>query len=102
MTFDATVFWSSFKAAGMLTEVTLRPTQGGAVTFDAGFKRPDQVVLDGMVHSTDYTIEYQRADVDIKRGTLIEIDGEAYKVRQTPNTKGDGTFSVAILEKVVP
>jgi hypothetical protein len=102
MTFDSSVFWPVFAAAGMLVDAAYQPPVGPLIIFKAGFNRPDQVVLDGMVHSTDYTIEYQRADVELKRGALIEIEGEAYKVRQTPNAKGDGTFSVATLEKVAP
>lgn len=86
----------------MLVPVAYQPPAGQAVVFDASFTRPDQVVLDGMVHSTDYTIEYQRADVDLKRDFVIGIAGVAYKVRQTPSAKGDGTFAVAILEKVTP
>jgi hypothetical protein len=102
MTFDSSLFWPVFKATGMLTEVAYQPPAGALVIFDAGYSRPDQVVLDGMVHSTDHTIEYQRADVDLKRDELVDIGGISFRVRQTPLTRGDGTFSVAILEEVVP
>jgi hypothetical protein len=102
MTFDSSVFWPVFKDAGMLAVVTYQPPVGALVSFDAGFNRPDQVVLDGMVHSTDFSIEYQRADVELKRGFLIVIDGMTYKVRQSPLVKGDGTFAIAILEEVTP
>lgn len=68
--------------------------------FDVEFRRPDQVVLDGMVHSTDYSIEYQGTDAQLKRGQVLRIDGVEYKVRQTPTAKGDGTFVIALLEKV--
>ncbi len=86
----------------MLTTATYHPPAGEPIDFDTGFSRPDQVVLDGMVHSTDYTIEYQRADIELKRDYVLDIESVAYRVRQTPMTKGDGTFAVAILEKVVP
>ncbi|NML62265.1 hypothetical protein HHL21_14505 [Massilia sp. RP-1-19] len=100
MSFSAAVFWPAFKQAGMLDEAVYQSDTGPAIEFDVSFSRPDQVVLDGMVHNTDYSIEYQRGDIDLKRGYVVRIDGEDYKVRQTPVAKGDGTFVVASLEKV--
>ncbi len=104
MSFGADVFWPAFKLAGMLDEATYQPLGGGpAVPFDVSFSRPDQVVLDGMVHSTDYSIEYQSADIVLKRGNAVQIAGEGeFTVRQTPMAKGDGTFVIAPLEKVGP
>lgn len=100
MSFDSSVFWPAFKLAGMLDEAVYQPADRPAVPFDVSFTRPDQVVLDGMVHSTDYSIEYQGADIELKRGYVLQILGGTYKVRQTPAAKGDGTFYVASLEKV--
>jgi hypothetical protein len=102
MSFGADVFWPAFKQAGMLDEAVYQPAVGPAVPFDVGFNRPDQVVLDGMVHTTDYSIEYQRADIELQRGYMLQIAGSSYKVRQTPSAKGDGTFYVAALEEVKP
>jgi hypothetical protein len=102
MGFDASVFWPAFKSAGMVDVAVHQPPNGVAVAFDVGFKRPDQVVLDGMVHSTDYSIEYQAADVVLQRGDVVRIDGVDYKVRLKPEAKGDGTFYVASLEVVKP
>ena len=86
----------------MLNTAVYQPPHGVAVAFDVGFSRPDEVVLDGMVHTTDYSIEYQIADIDLQRGNVLRIDGVDYKVRQTPKAKGDGTFCVAALERIVP
>lgn len=102
MSFAADVFWPAFKDAGMLDAAVCQPPNGVAVAFDVGFSRPDQVILDGMVHSTDYSIEYQGTDIELKRGYVLQILGDSYKVRQTPAAKGDGTFYVALLEKVQP
>jgi hypothetical protein len=102
MVFDASVFWPAFKDAGMLNVAVYQPLNGVAVSFDVGFSRPDQVVLDGMVHTTDYSIEYQAADIELQRGYVLRIDGVDYKVRQTPAAKGNGTFYVAELEVVKP
>lgn len=102
MSFDSSVFWPAFKQAGMLDEAVHQPVGGPAVAFDVSFARPDQVVLDGMVHSTDYSIEYQGADIGLQRGYVLQLAGGTYKVRQTPTAKGDGTFYVAALEKVAP
>lgn len=86
----------------MLDAAIFRPAGGGEVPFDVGFKRPDQIALDGVVHTTDYSIEYQSADVTLQRSDVIEILGAQYSVRQTPQAKGDGTFMTALLEKVIP
>jgi hypothetical protein len=103
MAFNAAVFWPALKRAGMLGEATHQPADGPVISFDVGFARPDQVVLDGVVHSTDYSIEYQSADIELKRGNAVQIAGEGqFTVRQTPMAKGDGTFVVASLEKVGP
>jgi hypothetical protein len=102
MTWDTSVFWGAFKAAGMLVEATFQPSAGPAITFDAGFTRPDTIVLDGVVHSTDYSIEYQSGDVQLVRDNVIAIDAVQYRIRQSPTAKGDGTFMVALLEKVQP
>lgn len=100
MDFDPSVFFGAFKQAGMLVSASYQPSVGPLIEFDVGFTRPDQIVLDGVVHSTDYTIEYQRADVTLKRDYLVTVDGGHYKVRQTPVAKGDGTFMRALLETV--
>jgi hypothetical protein len=102
MSFGADVFWPAFKQAGMLDVAVYQPPNGVAVPFDVGFSRPDQVVLDGMVHTTDYSIEYQAADIELQRGYVLRIDGVDYKVRQKPQAKDDGTFYVASLEEVKP
>lgn len=102
MGFDASVFWPAFQQAGMLDTAVYQPPHGVAVAFDVGFSRPDEVVLDGMVHTTDYSIEYQAADIELQRGNVLRIDGVDYKVRQTPKGKGDGTFYVALLERLTP
>jgi hypothetical protein len=101
MTFDASIFWSAFSVVGLLTNAEYRPAGGPVVPFKVGFKRPDQIVLDGIVHSTDYSIEYQSADIALKRDDVVEILGAQYRVRQSPMAQGDGTFMLAQLEKVM-
>lgn len=86
----------------MLDVATYQPPIGPALDFDVGFKRPDQVVLDGMVHTTDYSIEYLASAVELKRSFIIAVAGVQYKVRQTPMANGDGEFVTALLEKVTP
>lgn len=86
----------------MLDEASYQPPVGDLVVFSGGFKRPDQVVLDGMVHTTDYSIEYLASAVELKRNFIITVAGGQYKVRQTPMANGDGEFVTALLEKVTP
>jgi hypothetical protein len=93
-------FFSAFSDAGMLDAATYLPEAGPAVPFNVGFNRPDEVILDGVAMSTQYSIEYQAAAVVLKRNSLVQIKGVIYKVLQPPSAKGDGRFMVAFLEKV--
>lgn len=86
----------------MLDEASYQPPVGDLVVFSVGFKRPGQVVLEGMVHMTDYSIEYMAAAVELKRGFIITVDKVQYKVRQTPLANGDGEFVTALLDEVTP
>lgn len=100
MTFDSSIFWGAFKDAGMLVAATYQPAVGDLVEFDVGFNRPDQVVLDGVAHSTQASIEYQAVDIELRRGAVVKVDGVDYKVSQPPMAKDDGTFMLAYVEKV--
>lgn len=100
MTFGSSVFWEAFKAAGMLVEAELLPATVPPTIFDVGFQRPDEIVLDGVAHTTNYSIEYQTVDVELKRGSTVKIDGATYRVSQSPQAKGDGGFVRTFLEKV--
>ena len=102
MSFGEGVFWPAFKGAGMLEVVELLPESGDSVTFDAGFERPDQIVLDGVAHTTGYQIEYQATDVTLQRGNRVRIAGQAYKVTEPPRATGGGEFFIAYLDKVGP
>lgn len=102
MGWDPSIFFAAFERAGMLSKAVLMPPSGVALAFDVDYRQPDQVVLEGMVHSTDYSIEYQAADVDLKRDDLLQVAGQSFRVRQTPLAKGNGFFMIALLEKVTP
>lgn len=84
----------------MLVEAELLPATVPPTMFDVGFKRPDEIVLDGVAHVTQYSIEYQSGDVELKRASNVRIDGVTYKVSQPPQANGDGGFMRAFLEKV--
>ena len=86
----------------MLSRAVFAPPVGQVVEFHVDYRQPDQVVLDGMVHNTDYSIEYQAGDVTLKRDDLLQVDDVPFKVRQTPTAKGNGFFMIALLEKVAP
>ena len=102
MGWDTSRFFPAFKRAGMLDEAVFQPSVGDAIEFDVEFRRPDQIVLDGAVHSTDYSIEYLSTAVELMRGHIVTINSVAYKVRQEPLAKGNGSFTIALLETVDP
>ena len=80
--------------AGLLTAVKV-----GAVTVQAGFRAPDDPVLDGLALSRDYQIEYPSAALTLSSGDAVEIAGQSYRVREARQIR-DGAESVATLSKV--
>ena len=79
---------------GLLTAVKV-----GAVTVLAGFRAPDDPVLDGLALSRDYQIEYPSAALTLSSGDAVEIAGQSYRVRDVRQVR-DGSESVASLSKV--
>ena len=56
----------------------------GAVSALGIFDMPGQVISDGMVLTTDYTLTARTADFGgLKYGDTITVAGAAYQVRQT-------------------
>lgn len=84
----------------MLDEAIYLPAGGPGVTFDVGFSRPDQVVLDGAAHTTSYSIEYQASDVTLTRSSIVKVLGGTYEVSEPPRARGSGNFFIAYLEKI--
>ena len=83
---------------GLLTAVKVG-TGAGAVTVQAGFRAPDDPVLDGLALSRDYQIEYPSAALTLSSGDAVEIAGQSYRVRDVRQVR-DGSESVASLSKV--
>jgi hypothetical protein len=100
MAFGADQFWQAFKDAGMLFAASHQPDVGDFIEFDVGYQRPDQIVLDGVAHSTEHRIEYRSADVTLRRNSVVLVGGAQLKVMQPPQAKGDGTFMIAYLQEV--
>ena len=67
--------------------------------FMARFDRPQEYVLDGQAHTTDYTIEFTTSEVPaLEYESLVRIDGVLYRVNNQPLAQGDGYWTVATLE----
>lgn len=78
----------------LLTSVTV-----GTITIQCAFRAPDEVVLDGLALSRDYHIEYPTAWLTLTIGDVVNIAGEAYKVREVRQLR-DGSESRATLSKL--
>lgn len=64
----------------------------GAVTAKGILDMPSQMVADGMVLTTDYTITAQASDFgNLTRGSSITVDSVAYTVREVM-LMDDGKF----------
>jgi len=102
MTWDNSLFDEAFDQAGIRDEVTLITGEAPYPTFMAKFDMPQQVVLDGEVHTTDYVIEFTSADVDgLEYHSLVMINNVRYRVRDEPMIVGDGHWTRTALEKWV-
>jgi len=89
---DASIYLGDFDS------VVVVNSQTGTGILDA----PGQVVIDGMVMTTDYAITVPSELVSgVTYGTPLTVDGIAYSVKEnTPQQ--DGLFSVVTLSKLSP
>jgi hypothetical protein len=99
--FDPARFFAAFKPHRLVTPAVAK-AGGKRVEFDVYFKRPDVLVLADDVHSTDFRIEYETRSVTLNVGDRIEANCKHYRVRQPPMAQGDGFFTQALLEEVLP
>jgi hypothetical protein len=104
VTWDETRFFPAFKRAGMLMVAhVLYAGESVAVDADVDFSKPDSFAIPG-VQSTDYMMEYQRADLPrLTEGDQVEIGSALYRVRQAVWTDGEqatGFFHKALLTKI--
>lgn len=77
----------------------LTPVTVGTATIQCAFRAPDEVVLDGLALSRDYHIEYPTVWLTLTIGNVVNIAGEAYKVREVRQLR-DGSESSATLSKL--
>lgn len=71
----------------------------GAVTAKAILDMPSEIIADGMVLSTDYTLTAEAADFgNLLRGASITVDSVAYTVRET-RLISDGKLVEIALQK---
>jgi hypothetical protein len=71
----------------------------GAVTANGILDMPSQILSDGMVLSTDYTLTARASNFgSLIRGNSITVDGVAYTVRETMLID-DGKFVQIALQK---
>lgn len=80
--------------SGMFTAVTV-----GLATVKCAFRAPDETVLDGLVLSRDYQIEYPTAWLQLAIGDVVLIGGDNYRVREVRQVR-DGSESVASLSRL--
>jgi hypothetical protein len=72
----------------------------GAITGVGLFDMPTQVIADGMVLTSDYTLTAKTSDFGgVSYGDAITVDGTAYQVREVRRLD-DGKFCEIGLSKV--
>lgn len=72
----------------------------GSVTALGILDMPGQVLADGMVITTDYTLTTRTIDFgNLVYGNTMTVDGEAYEVREVRNLD-DGKFCEIALQKL--
>jgi hypothetical protein len=91
---NVTDLYDAAARCGLLTAVKV-----GAITVQASFRTPDEPVLDGMLLSRDYQIEYPSGRLTLASGDTVEIATHTYRVREVRQIR-DGTESVATLSRL--
>jgi len=72
----------------------------GAITGVGLFDMPTQIIADGMVLTSDYTLTAKTSDFGgVSYGDAITVDGTAYQVREVRRLD-DGKFCEIGLSKV--
>lgn len=104
---DNSVFDRAFDAVGIRQRVKRLDSGQAGGEFLARFDRPQVIVLDGMVHTTEYVIEFTTKDLveALRYGDKLEIEVEPgiwkrFEVNQTPIAQGDGYWTRAELQEV--
>lgn len=100
--FDASILFKAFKSTGMLVQAT-RLAYPGAKPIDAGFVRPDALILGDAVQTSAVELEYVTDSVvpPLAHAEALQIGEQAYRVSGPPRREGDGFFSRARLEATV-
>ncbi|WP_457425667.1 head-tail joining protein [Roseateles sp. P5_E7] len=97
---DNSIFFAAFKSAGMLDPCFYKPGTIDEKGFDAGWQRPDVLLMADEAQATDYLLEFQTADLPTLRiGDPITVDGVAYIVRAPAQKGRDGFFSTVALKR---
>ena len=104
---DNSVFDRAFDSVGLRQRV--RRIKNGVVIgeFRGRFDKPQVIVLDGIVHTTDYVLEFTTNDIRPKFSYDDEVEievcegsWERYRVIQEPLEQGDGHWTRVELEKI--
>lgn len=73
----------------------------GSATAKVIFDKPDEIIGEGLAISTEYIITFKTSDLPtLAGGNSISIDSQNYRVREVRKID-DGTFSRALLTKVI-
>ncbi|MET3431438.1 hypothetical protein ABIC71_000916 [Herbaspirillum seropedicae] len=87
-------FVSAAKRSGMLVLMTLPD----GTQIDVSYQEGGEVVLDGVVHVIERSVEYLTASAILRRDMVVSIAGRNFRLKRNPDPVGDGSFSTALLE----
>ena len=108
--FDSSLFWPAFKAAGILTEISVMPKDCALKPYSmwVSFEEPEVVLMLTGMQSKQYQIEYQTADAPaLAEGDTVTIGEYTYTVRASPfvpdtgQWADDGYFRRALLTRAL-
>jgi hypothetical protein len=101
---DNSAFDRAFDQAGMRQCIVRLIDGQPAGEFQARFDRPQQIIMDGLVVNTEYSIEFTTSDVasPLKFGEIVRIEVSRgvfrnFRVKQEPLAQGDGYWTRAEL-----
>ncbi|NYT38874.1 hypothetical protein ERD78_18845 [Allopusillimonas soli] len=99
MIWDNSRFDRAFERIGVRERVYLVREGEPDQPFMARFDRPQEYVLDGQAHTTDYSIEFTTSEMpNLTLDSQVRIHGQLYRVNNEPLAQGDGYWTIATLE----
>jgi hypothetical protein len=91
--------WEIFGDAGFFDTATILPAAGEPFDISVDFREGTADVFEGAAQTSQFSFTYCIADAELRRGTLVSVDGVTYRLKLDPEPDATGLNAVVSLEK---